>query len=274
MHEAAKGLASPSALRAAKIFKSSSHANTLKWLENSSALKAIRAFENSSAMRTIRALEKSSHFKAIKWLENSHALNVAKTLENSSRYASFNALAEKFSSQLVGPLTLSEAYQVVAENYLQTSSSSEVERMEDLSNTVDSLAQNAPSGTLSLEFYLATILALFLFWLSHISSMESEEKILHKFDQLGASISQQLSELKHNEEVETFYVVIRTVNLRVKPNTNSAAIDIIYPNTKTKLIRRKAKWIMVEYFDHVENTYKSGWVYKKYLKILNPKKKK
>lgn len=104
--------------------------------------------------------------------------------------------------------------------------------------------------------------------------MQSEEKMLLRIDQFETTISQQLSELKANEEADMFYVVMREINLRVRPNIKSEIIATLYPNMKVKLIEYASKWIRVEYFDYTENVYISGWAYKKYLKIMNPKQKR
>jgi uncharacterized protein YgiM (DUF1202 family) len=71
-----------------------------------------------------------------------------------------------------------------------------------------------------------------------------------------------------NNNISTFYIVKRAVNLRVKPSTKNEVITILYPNQKVKLETRKGKWIYVTYFDYLDQTTKSGWVYKKYLKLL------
>jgi len=266
--------------KASKAFEKSSLFSTLKSLESSPALKAMKALENSSAFSVAKALEKSSLFTTLKSLENSPALkameafenslafSAIKSLQDSSRFNSFNELADKFSSQMVGPLTLSQAYQVVTQEYSQTTGASDTERLEVLTGKVDFLVKKAPKGALSKEFYLGLILTLFIFWLSQISSMQSEEKMLLTVEQLEQTISQQLYELTLNEREETFYVVIRAVNLRVKPSNKSEVVSILYPNAKVRLTKRKSKWIRVEYFDYVENVYVSGWVYKKYLKMM------
>jgi len=272
-------------LSAAKDFEKSSLFSTLKSLESSPALKAMKALESSSAFSVTKALEKSSLFTTLKSLESSpvlktmeafeksFAFSAIKSLQDSARFFSFNDLAEKFSSQMVGPLTLGQAYQVVTQEYSQTIGASDTDRLEKLTDKVDFLVQKAPKGALSKEFYLSLILTLFIFWLSQISTMQSGEKMLLSVEKLEQTISQQLSELKLNEKEETYYVVIRAVNLRVKPSTKSEVVNILFPNTKVKLITRKSKWIRVEYFDYVENVYVSGWVYKKYLKMMDTNNK-
>ncbi len=77
--------------------------------------------------------------------------------------------------------------------------------------------------------------------------------------------------LEHDDS--TYYVVVRFVNLRDKPTTTKSKIlEVLYPNLKVKLIERKGEWICIEYYDYVNDSFKRGWVFKKYLNILNPKR--
>ena len=270
---AVKALESSSFLSAVKAIESSSFLSAAKALESSSFLSAAKALESSSFLSAAKTLESSSFLSATKALESSSLLSAINALRDSTRFAPFNELAEIFSSKTVGPLTISEAYQFVSESYLNTSGSSESERLEELSDQVELRVKQAPQGALSKEFYLGLILTLFIFWLSQNSAIQSEEKILLRIDQFQTTISQQLAEMKKYEQVDTFYVVDRAINLRVNSNTKSEVVSILYPNEKVRLIKRKSKWIKVEYFNYAENAYASGWVCKKYLKVLNPKKK-
>lgn len=262
------------ALSAMRILESSPAMIAMRTLEKSIANSAFKALEKSSLLNAKIALNESSVINAMRTIENSVAINAIKALEDSSRFASFKELSEKLSSQIIGPLTLSEAYQDVIHSYEQISGLSDIERLETLSNKIEGRVKKAPQGALSKEFYLSLILTLFLFWLSQMSSNQSEEKMLLRINQLETTISQQLSELKANEEVETYYIVMRPVNLRVRPNTKSDIITILYPNMKVRLLERASRWIKVECFDSSENVYIAGWAYKKYLKILNPKRNK
>ena len=271
--EAIKAVENSSIMRAIKTVENSSLIAAMRSFENSSAASAIKAFENSSVMRAIKDVENSSLIATMRSFENSSVMSTIRALQNSSQFASFNELAERCSSQNFGPLTLSEAYQFITESYFHTSGSSEIDRLENLACSVEHCVQKAPEGALSKEFYFSLVLSLFLFWLSHISSKQSEERMLLRIERFETTISQLLGERKIDENIEIFYVVDRAVKLRVRPDTNSEEIKILYPNTKVKLIMRKSKWIRIEYFDYIENTYVSGWAFKKYFTISNSKKK-
>jgi hypothetical protein len=227
-----------------------------------------KSLESSSAFSLANTFENSSIFSAKKALENSSFLSAVKALNDSSRFSSFNHLADILSSKYIGPLTLSEAYQVVAQSYVETPAESIDTRLEKVSKQVEERVKNAPHGVLSGEFYLSLVLTLILFWLSQLSTTESEERLLNKIEELQTNISQQLSEYESHVIDETFYVVERSVNLRTKPNTKSVVLVVLHPNQKIRLIERKSKWIKVEYFNHIENGFVSGWVFKKYLKRI------
>ncbi len=71
-----------------------------------------------------------------------------------------------------------------------------------------------------------------------------------------------------NEEFKTdktYYVVQRSLTLKIKPNFKSATIAVIYPNQQVTLIKSSHKWIYVEYFDYLDGIPKYGWANKKYL---------
>ena len=177
---AMRALEKSSVLSTMRTLEKSTVMSAIRTLEKSSALNAREAIESSSVMSAMGVLEKSSALSAMRAFENSSAMSVIRALEDSSRFVSFNELAEKLSSRIVGPLTLSEAYQVVAQSFEQTSDSTDVGRMETLSSQVERQVNEAPKGALSKEFYLNLILALFLFWLCQVSSTDSKKRMLSR----------------------------------------------------------------------------------------------
>jgi chromosome segregation ATPase len=172
------------------------------------------------------------------------------------------------------PLTFGEAYAEILSRHSAISLTHTGDPIEAVVSEVQEEVKKAPRGPLSLEFYLNVILALFLFIWAQISAIESEERISVKLQELEMIVVESISELQAYQDEYTFYVVLRAVNLRAQPTTKSGRLEVLYPNLKVRLLERKAKWIRVEYYDHRENVHKSGWVYKKYLKILNPRGKK
>jgi hypothetical protein len=72
---------------------------------------------------------------------------------------------------------------------------------------------------------------------------------------------------EHDEN--TYYVVERAVDLKVKPTGRSAIISALSPNQKVRLVQMNHEWIYVEYFDYLEGVPKYGWAMKKYFKRLS-----
>ena len=138
------------------------------------------------------------------------------------------------------------------------------------------LAQS--SSVLGLSFYCGVLITVINVWYSDYSSSESEKRILDRmkthetrfFDQISAienKLSDEIKALnKNNLEQQTFYIVRRNTYLREKPKDKARRILVLYLNQKTELKARKGKWIQVEFFDYLTETYTIGWVKKKYLK--------
>ena len=107
----------------------------------------------------------------------------------------------------------------------------------------------------------------------HLSA-ESEKRLTEQIINIQTVITEKLEQVLTTQNNHTYYVVLRPVNLRLKPTTRkSKAINVLYPNQTVRLIERKGKWIHIEYFNHTSGIHEHGWCYKKYLKILsNPNK--
>lgn len=85
------------------------------------------------------------------------------------------------------------------------------------------------------------------------------------------SIDERLKKIESSAQSDTIeYAVVRQVNLRTQSNTSkdSQIITLLQPNQKVELLKRSGKWIYVGYFDYIEDIPKTGWVTKKYLKMI------
>lgn len=143
---------------------------------------------------------------------------------------------------------------------------------------ISQIKKNKPS-IISFEGILSILLTLFLFFYTQkTTELQNEdnqaflESIEYKQDEIIQSqeriYNAMIDHVKKSDINETFYVVTNAVNLRLKPSTKSTKICILYPNQRVKLEKRKGKWIYITYFDFNEEITKSGWAYKKYLKML------
>lgn len=163
------------------------------------------------------------------------------------------------------PETLLELYAQTFEVYSQT------EKSDPILATLSKLEEKAqsPGTVLSLEFYLGVIISIILSLMSQSSSEESDRVLFERLDRLETTLIQNYNAAENAERNASFYIVKKSVNFRQGPSTKHAVLDVLYPNQKVKLISRNSKWIEVEYYNHIDDSYKKGWVYKKYLKLLS-----
>lgn len=161
------------------------------------------------------------------------------------------------------PETLTELYAQTVGFYSQTEESNPIQ------STLSKLEEKAqsPGTILSLEFYLGVIFAIILFLMSQSSSDESDRLLFERLDRLESTLIENYKAAESAEKNSSFYIVNKSVNFRKGPSTKHAVLDVLYPNQKVKLISRNSKWIEVEYYNHIDDSYKKGWVYKKYLKL-------
>lgn len=186
----------------------------------------------------------------------------------SEAFRQIRELSERISIELQ-PLTFGEVYEQLVDRYSTLSEEGVTSPIEVLSEEIEEKVNTSTPHPLAVEFYLNFVIALFLFVLSQTYSIESEEKILSSINEIQTIVTKNNAKIRSLEYGETFYIVIRAVNLREGPNTKSQILSILHPNTKVRLLERKSKWIKIEYFDYLSETTREGWAYKKYLKILN-----
>jgi hypothetical protein len=62
-----------------------------------------------------------------------------------------------------------------------------------------------------------------------------------------------------------FAVRSRVATIRKFPLSGSAVIAEIFPNQVVTLLNEDGKWIEVEYFDWLQQKFRTGWILKKYL---------
>ncbi|SDB53673.1 SH3 domain-containing protein [Pseudidiomarina indica] len=265
-------------MRVMRQLNDQSALKSMHQLQNSPAIKMIREFEESPTIRMIRELEaspaakamrdfqKSPAFKAIQQLQDSPALRALRAIEKSPAMEAFLSVSKQMSDGYVA-LTFSEAYGLIISEYENLSGD---EPLDDLSVEIQKRAKSAPPGILSAEFYIQIFLALFLFYLSQLSSQESEERLLARMDDLEQTISAQITESTTNQLNKSFLVSDRSMNLRSGPSTDHEVIGSIPRNQKLVELERHRDWAKVEYFDHVANVNVTGWAHNRFLLVITP----
>jgi hypothetical protein len=254
------------AVRAIRQFENSPAMQAFRQFEESPAIRLMRDLEDSPALKAIKGLEESSAFKAIQQLQDSPALRALRSLETSPAMEAFSRIAKQINHSY-GALTFSEAYKLLADEYEKQS---DMESLDILSGVVQKRADHAPHGVLSAEFYLNLILALFLFYLSHMSGLESERKMLERMNGLEQTITTQLNELNQIEKDQLFMVADRSLNIRSGPGRDYDVIGNISINQKLMELERDRDWVKVEYFDHINSVNVVGWAYSRYLLAITP----
>lgn len=234
----------------------------IRQIEESPAMRIMRDLENSPALQVVKDLENSTTFRAIRELSDSPALRAIKALEVSPSFKAFSSISEQVTRNF-GALTLSEAYQFLVDEI------EEAENDDSLIEDVRNRSSHAPLGPLSAEFYLSLIFALFLYYLSQISAMESEEKLLERMEMLEQTITIQLQALEKKENEIFFLVTDRELNFREAPSMDSKVLEVLPRNKKVIELARQKEWIQVEYFDYVNNFNKVGWIHSGYVILVN-----
>ncbi|HEY0974907.1 MAG TPA: SH3 domain-containing protein [Solimonas sp.] len=251
-------------------------------LNLSPAMKSIRDFDRQEKPMfgsIAKALEQSRIDKlvnpqieaAVAAFENSNLFKVVESLRKSASFRAIDQLAETLATGHLGPLTLGSAFDEVLRTYRGIEDTDCFGSLDGLADDVVARVKASPSGRLSKEFYLSLLISLVLFLLSQASSVESEERIINRIDQMQEVVLAELEKIEREEANETFYVVLRPLRLRGGPSMATETITVLPPNLKVRLVERAGKWIKIEYFDYPSNEYVVGWSFKKYLKILNPK---
>ncbi|WP_319523279.1 SH3 domain-containing protein [uncultured Desulfosarcina sp.] len=162
-----------------------------------------------------------------------------------------------------------QAYQEVVSKVILAKNDYDLdEAVSIVANEIEADFNSVPNSLLSIEFYINLLISFIFFIYSMHLSAKFEDRLSNQLMNFQTVIIEKLEEVLSAQDTNTYYVVLRPVNLRLKPTTKkSKVISVLYPNQTVKLIERKGKWIKVEYFDHISGVHEHGWCYKKYLKL-------
>ncbi|HET6977031.1 MAG TPA: SH3 domain-containing protein [Pyrinomonadaceae bacterium] len=148
-----------------------------------------------------------------------------------------------------------------------------IEELEQsLSKRIDELPNKIKdrSWIRNLQFLaaIASILGLLIALVQFADSKaESEQERERLKTVIVALIQQAIS--KTERELTIFYIAQRTVALKESPNHTSKTITTIPKGDEVRLIKRKHKWIYVEYTQDSDETPLYGWLDKKYLRLAS-----
>jgi len=212
-------------LRLIREIEDSTSVRLIRQIEESPAMRIMRDLEKSPALQFFKDLENSAALRAIRDLQDSPALRAIKALEFSPSHSAFSRISELVNTNF-GALTFSEAYQFLVDEIEEAVNDASL--IEEVKNK----SSRAPLSPLSAEFYLSLIFALFLYYLSQMTAMESEERLLEGMEILEQPISTQLQTLERKENHSIFVVTDRELNFREGPSVDSKILEVLPRNKK------------------------------------------
>ena len=178
-------------------------------------------------------------------------------------------LFRELSQHLPSETVLEESLRSLVVKYVETEPKA-LDREEILANVISKVeddAKKAPKTLLSLEFFLNLLITIIVVIYSQKMSNKTEAKLMSELDSLRKTLSNYTTNLDGITHPAMFYVVERTVITRAKPDGKSAKGKVLYPNQKVRLVERKGKWVLIEYYNHLIGVHENGWCLKKYLVI-------
>jgi hypothetical protein len=143
---------------------------------------------------------------------------------------------------------------------------------------IDRIKQT-PALRISFEGWLNLLLTLFVFLYSTISSERFQTHLDDRIDSIERldnrildaqkhiyqALAQHLADSRTGQDV---YIVQRKVETKSRPTMKSQTNGSLMPGEIVMLEDRRGKWIRVTYFDYDDATIVTGWVLKKYLKMM------
>jgi hypothetical protein len=115
---------------------------------------------------------------------------------------------------------------------------------------------------------IASILGLLIALVQFADSKAESEQERERLKTVIVALMQQAIS-KTERELTIFYIAQRTVALKESPNHKSKTIMAIPKGDEVRLIKRKHKWIYVEYTQDSDETTLYGWLDKKYLRLAS-----
>lgn len=132
-----------------------------------------------------------------------------------------------------------------------------------------------PQGIISLEVF-NTLLTIGFFLYSMWSDSQMENRLMEKLT-VSASEKQivcKMEEVRPRVPHRKRYVVAVTdhLHLRSEPSLKAPILASLLPNTLVEEIEQHESWSLVEFFDYKDRSVKRGWVYRDYLRAIQPEK--
>ena len=135
---------------------------------------------------------------------------------------------------------------------------------------IEEKSKKLPKKIISAEGLMHFLVAIIFLMITLQSSKEEEERIIRTIERIEEPLINFIEKHEDMDSQRTFYFVTNSVNLRTLPTTeaSSSIITVLHPNQRVELITRKDEWLYVRYFDPLEGVPRTGWVYYRYLSLV------
>ena len=129
-------------------------------------------------------------------------------------------------------------------------------------------SEKLPQEKVSAEWLMSFLFTIILFAINLQSSKEAEERIIKAIEKIEEPLIDFIGEHENTDSNETYFFVNSSVNLRALPNTEASIITVLNPNQRVELIKQQDGWLYIRYFDHLDGVPRIGWVYHRYLSLV------
>ena len=134
--------------------------------------------------------------------------------------------------------------------------------------TIEEKSKKSPKDIISTEGLINFLFVIIFFLINMQYSKEAEDRIIKTIDKIHEPLINFMEKHGDMDTKSTYYFANRSVNLRALPNTESSIIAILHPNQRVELVKQKDRWLYIMYFDHIHGVPRIGWVYHRYLSLV------
>ena len=133
---------------------------------------------------------------------------------------------------------------------------------------IEEKSKKSPRDIISIEGLINFLFVIIFFLINMQYSKEAEDRIIKKIDKIHEPLINFMEKQEDMDTNSTYYFVNSSVNLRALPNTESSIITVLHPNQRVEFIEQQDGWLYVRYFDHLDGVPRVGWVYHRYLSLV------
>ena len=134
--------------------------------------------------------------------------------------------------------------------------------------TIEEKSKKSRRDIISTEGLINFLFAMIFFLINMQYSKEAEDRFIKTIVKIHEPLINLMEKQGDMDTKSTYYFANSSVNLRALPNTESSVITVLHPNQRVELIKQQDGWLYIRYFDHLDGAPRIGWVYHKYLSLV------